>query len=54
MSTERHLEILLGLLNRCPMNEAEALGANACAESIRKALVELKELKGKPVLEPGK
>lgn len=43
MKPEQALEILLKLLNRCPMNEAEVVGANACADVIRKALVEKKE-----------
>lgn len=38
MKPDRALEILLSLLARCPMNEAELMGANACIDIIRKEL----------------
>lgn len=38
---ERQFEILLALLNRAPMSEAEVIGANVCAAAVKKALADL-------------
>lgn len=48
LENEKALQILVALINRTPMTEAEIVGANACVKKIEAALKELKDFKSPP------
>lgn len=51
MKPEQYLMVLVGLLNRLAMSDAEKLGANACVETLKKSLDELEAFKAKAAAE---